>query len=75
MCCVVQDDPKLDGCTVLFDSLPGGSQYGLDLGLTLVHETGEGHHSGVVSLLQTCSCCQWCMLLLAAHAVDSTLFP
>lgn len=34
---------ELDGCTILFDSLPGGSQYGLNLGMTLVHETGEHH--------------------------------
>lgn len=48
---VAQDDPELDGCTILFDSLPGGSQYGLNLGMTLVHEIGEGHLSGVVFLL------------------------
>lgn len=36
-----KDTPTLDGSTILFDTLPGGTQYGLNLGMTLVHEAGH----------------------------------
>lgn len=40
-----QQNPQLDGCIILYDSLPGGQTYGLDRGMTLVHEVG--HYFGL----------------------------
>jgi len=34
-------DPTLDGSVVLYSTLPGGEQYELNLGYTLVHEVGH----------------------------------
>jgi Pregnancy-associated plasma protein-A len=50
----MQDSPQLDGSTILFDTLPGGSQYGMNLGMTLVHEAGKGLLSPLPPVDQPC---------------------
>ncbi len=48
-----QNDPVQDGSIILFDTLPGGSQYGMNMGMTLVHEAG----CALLCSVENCCCC------------------